>query len=93
MTDGVPFRSAHGIVGALVRRSLEEGIPLVELVAAEPELGARGVELLEPGAGTANRRSPGGGGPAPVIAQRARLGDQIAIEHERWAAFRSDAGA
>jgi argininosuccinate lyase len=84
VTDGVPFRAAHGIVGALVRRSLEEGVPLVDLVAAEPELGERGVALLQPGAGTANRRSPGGGGPGPVTAQREQLAARIAAERARW---------
>ena len=87
VTDGVPFRSAHGIVGALVRRSLDEGIPLVDLVAAEPELGERGVAMLRPGAGTANRRSPGGGGPEPVAAQRGRLAERIAAERARWSAL------
>jgi len=87
VTDGVPFRSAHGIVGALVRRSLAEGVPLVDLVAAEPELGERGVALLAPGAGTANRRSPGGGGPDPVAVQRSRLAERIAAERTRWAAM------
>ncbi len=87
VTDGVPFRSAHGIVGALVRRSLDEGIPLVDLVAAEPELGERGVALLRPGAGTANRASPGGGGPEPVAAQRGRLAERIAAERARWSAM------
>ncbi len=84
VTDGVPFRAAHGIVGSLVRRSLDEGVALVDLVAAEPELGARGVALLAPGAGTANRQSPGGGGPAPVAVQRDRLAERIAGERERW---------
>ncbi|HPU38840.1 MAG TPA: argininosuccinate lyase [Microthrixaceae bacterium] len=84
VTDGVPFRAAHGIVGSLVRRSLDEGVALVDLVAAEPELGARGVALLAPGAGTANRQSPGGGGPAPVSVQRDRLAERIAGERDRW---------
>lgn len=84
VTDGVAFRAAHGIVGALVRRSLDEGVPLVDLVASEPELGQRGVELLAPGAGTANRRSPGGGGPVPVAAQSERLAARIAEERDRW---------
>ena len=93
VTDGVPFRSAHGIVGALVRRSLDEGIPLADLVAAEPELGERGAALLQPGAGTANRRSPGGGGPEPVAAQRARLAERIAAERALWASVSPADGA
>jgi len=92
VTDGVPFRSAHGIVGALVRRSLEDGVPLLDLVAAEPELGSRGVALLAPGAGVGNRRSPGGGGPDPVAVQRARLADRIAAERVRWSMTGSEEG-
>ncbi len=74
VADGVPFRSAHAVVGALVRRSLDEGIPFADLVAAEPQLGERALPLLEPGASVLRRTTPGGAGPVPVQAQRARLG-------------------
>jgi argininosuccinate lyase len=86
VADGVPFRTAHAIVGALVRRSLDDGIPLVDLVAAEPELGARGVALLQPGMAVRNRTTPGGAGPVPVAAQRDRLAERVAVERGRWAA-------
>ena len=46
---GIPFRDAHAIVGDLVRRSLDGGIPLRDLVADEHDLGDDGVALLEPG--------------------------------------------
>ena len=46
---GMPFREAHAVVGALVRQSIERHIPLEELVAAEPHLGAEALALLEPG--------------------------------------------
>jgi argininosuccinate lyase len=79
---GMPFREAHATVGALVRQSVERGIPLSELVAAEPELGAAAVELLAPGAGAARRTTPGGAGTAPQAAQveaaRAALAEQQA---------------
>ncbi|MCZ7526053.1 MAG: argininosuccinate lyase [Acidimicrobiia bacterium] len=79
---GVPFREAHAIVGALVRRSREEGVPLVELVTAEPRLGPDAAALLEPGVAVGRRRTPGGAGPEAVAAQldaaRARLADQRA---------------
>lgn len=88
--DGIPFRTAHAVVGALVRRSIAEGIPLVELVADAPELGERGAALLAPGAGVANRRSPGGGGPGPVEAQRERLLERIATERRRWGSAAGD---
>ena len=84
VADGVPFRSAHAIVGALVRRSLDEGLPLAELVAAEPELGDRGVALLQPGVAVRNRTSPGGAGPGPVADQRQQLAARLAAERARW---------
>ncbi|MGH9236011.1 MAG: argininosuccinate lyase, partial [Acidimicrobiales bacterium] len=46
---GTPFRDAHALVGGLVRDSLERHVPLAELVAAHPDLGAEGAALLEPG--------------------------------------------
>ena len=86
--DGVPFRTAHAIVGALVRRSLDEGLPLDDLVRAEPELGERGLALLEPGRSVRQRTSPGGAGPEAVAVQRARLGERVVLERARW----TDAG-
>ncbi len=82
---GVPFREAHAIVGALVRRSLDEGVPLVELAAAEPRLGPAARALFEPGAGARRRTSPGGGGPGPVAAQLDALAERIAADRARLA--------
>jgi len=77
---GTPFREAHGIVGNLVRQSLERGIPLDELVMTEPRLGPEALALLEPGAAVRRRSSPGGAGPNPLAAQltavRSRLDAQ-----------------
>ena len=81
---GLPFREAHAVVGALVRRSLDEGIPMVELVLAEPQLGEAAAELLEPGVSVRQRTSPGGAGPRPVTAQRAQLAGLIHTERARW---------
>ena len=66
---GTPFRDAHAIVGALVRRSLEGKEDLASLVAAEPLLGLKAVDLLAPGVAVARRTSPGGAGPEPVALQ------------------------
>ena len=63
--QGMPFRQAHALVGGLVRESLERHVPLVELVAAHPDLGEAAVELLEPGVAVTRRRTPGGAGPGP----------------------------
>ena len=78
---GMPFREAHAVVGALVRQSIERHIPLEELVAAEPHLGADALELLEPGAAVRRRTTPGGAGPGPVAVQldaaKERLARQV----------------
>jgi argininosuccinate lyase len=65
---GVPFRDAHTAVGALVRRSHDDGIPLADLVARDPRL-VDALPLLEPGQAVRQRSTPGGAGPGPVGAQ------------------------
>ena len=71
--QGMPFRQAHALIGGLVRESLERHVPLVELVAAHPDLGEAAVELLEPGVAVTRRRTPGGAGPGPVGEQAGAL--------------------
>ena len=61
---GMPFREAHAVVGALVRESLERGVPLAELVAAHPALGAEARRAAR----ARRRRAPG----APPRAAPAR---------------------
>ncbi|HEV3390053.1 MAG TPA: hypothetical protein VG057_13635, partial [Solirubrobacteraceae bacterium] len=68
VAKGVPFRDAHAAVGALVRRSHDEGIPLVDLVAQDSRL-RDATSLLAPGAAVRRRTTPGGSGPEPVRAQ------------------------
>jgi argininosuccinate lyase len=82
---GIPFREAHGIVGALVRRSLDDGLDLAALVAAEPTLGPDAARVFEPGAAVARRTSPGGAGLASVADQLVRMGDALA-EVRSWLA-------
>ena len=61
---GMPFRQAHHVVGALVRRRLDERhVPLAELVEAHPALGTEAVELLAPGVAVTRRTDPRGSGP------------------------------
>jgi argininosuccinate lyase len=67
--QGTPFREAHTIVGALVRQTVERGVPLEELVANDPRLGPEALPLLEPGRAVSRRTTPGGGGPQPVARQ------------------------
>lgn len=66
---GTPFRDAHAIVGALVRRTLAGEGSLVDLVTADPTLGAEAAELIAPGVGVTMRTTPGGAGPQPVTEQ------------------------
>jgi argininosuccinate lyase len=84
VVHGVPFRDAHATVGSLVRRSHQEGIPLVDLVRADPQLVAA-APLLGPGQAVQHRTTPGGGGPDPVRRQlddaRRRLEEQHAWLH------------
>ena len=68
---GVPFRDAHAIVGALVRRALAGEGSLAALVAADPALGPEAAALVAPGVSVTRRTTRGGAGPAPLVAQRA----------------------
>ena len=83
VSGGVPFRDAHAIVGALVRRSLDEGIALRELVAASPELGPDALSLLDPGIAVRRRTTPGGAGPAAVAPQLAAFEQLVAAARLR----------
>jgi argininosuccinate lyase len=79
---GTPFREAHAIVGNLVRRHVESGTPLRELVAAERQLGPEAAALVAPGVAVSRRTSPGGGGPhaldRQLAAYRTMLDDEAA---------------
>ncbi|MCD9623154.1 argininosuccinate lyase [Rhabdothermincola salaria] len=84
VAGGLPFREAHAVVGALVRRSLDEGIALRDLVAASPELGPEAVGLLDEGVAVSRRTTRGGAGPAPVAAQLARFAERLTEDRDRW---------
>ena len=86
--QGMPFRQAHALVGGLVRESLERHVPLVELVAAHPDLGEAAVELLEPGVAVTRRRTPGGAGPGPVAEQSERFVRRREVDRTRLAQWR-----
>ena len=75
---GLPFRDAHAVVGALVRRSLAGEGALVDLVAAEPRLGPDAAALVAPGVGVTMRTTRGGAGPDVVADQRRRLEHRLA---------------
>ena len=80
---GMPFREAHGVVGALVRRSLDGEGPLADLVTTDEHLGREAAALLEPGASVARRNTHGGGGPEAVAAQLDRLRHRVEADAAR----------
>jgi argininosuccinate lyase len=80
--EGVPFREAHAVVGALVRQSAERGVPLGELVMTEPRLGPDALRYLEPGAAVRARTTPGGAGPEPLGPQLAAARRVLAAQAE-----------
>ncbi len=73
VNKGMPFRSAHHVVGALVRSALAGEGSLPALVAASPELGPEAAKLMEPGASMRNRTTRGGGGPAATALELDRF--------------------
>jgi argininosuccinate lyase len=85
VASGMPFRAAHGLVGSLVRDSIERGIPLAELVEGHPDLGPPAVELLEPGAAVRRRRTPGGAGRDAVSVQLQRFAERLELDGARVA--------
>jgi argininosuccinate lyase len=91
VSNGVPFRSAHEISGAMVAYCEDRGLELHELsddelaeVAPELTPDVRSV-LSVPGA-LAARRARGGTAPERVAEQLASLADQ-ARQHTEWASW------
>ena len=82
---GMPFRQAHGVVGGLVRDSIERHVPLVELVEAHPALGSEAVALLEPGVAVTRRTTPGSAGPLAVKIQLERFVHRLESDRNRIA--------
>jgi argininosuccinate lyase len=93
--QGVPFREAHGIVGELVRKAIENDVPLSglsrEQIAETSEAldgpgGDEYYEVLQQGSWLERKTVAGGTGSAPLEAQ-------IAAAHTALAAVRDAAGA
>ncbi len=78
---GVPFREAHAVVGALVRRTLAGEASLRDLVAADPALGPDAAALVAPGVSVRRRTTPGGAGPVPVAEQLERFRRRVGELH------------
>jgi argininosuccinate lyase len=74
---GLPFREAHHLTGAAVKRAEALGtglaeLPLDELQALEPRITAGVYDVLSPEASVRSRRSYGGTAPEQVRVQIAR---------------------
>jgi argininosuccinate lyase len=80
---GLPFREAHAVVGALVRRALAGEGSLHDLAAADPQLGPDAAALVMPGVGVRQRTSPGGAGPVPVAKQLDVFAAELAMLQAR----------
>ncbi|WP_296819064.1 argininosuccinate lyase [Brevundimonas sp.] len=79
---GLPFRKAHHVTGAAVKRAEALGLdladlPLEELTALEPGVHAGIYEVLTPQASAASRTSYGGTAPDQVRAQIARWKERL----------------
>jgi argininosuccinate lyase len=75
---GLPFRDAHHVTGAAVKRAEQAGVtlpelPLADLQALEPRITAGVYEVLTPEASVASRKSYGGTAP-----------DQVRAQIQRW---------
>jgi argininosuccinate lyase len=78
----LPFRDAHHVTGAAVKRAEAlgcdlPGLPLSELQALEPRITAGVYDVLTPQASAASRKSYGGTAPSEVRAQIKRWKDQL----------------
>jgi argininosuccinate lyase len=86
VAQGMPFRRAHAVVGALVARAVRGEADLAALVAADPHLGPQAVALLAAGSAVRRRTSPGGAGPVPASRQRTELDAEVVALRNRIAA-------
>jgi argininosuccinate lyase len=75
--NGMPFRQAHGVVGAIVRDSIATGRPMVDLVREHSQLGSEAAQLFHQGVAVQRRSTSGGAGPLASGEQRERLHGRI----------------
>jgi argininosuccinate lyase len=88
---GVPFRTAYGLTGQLVRRCQDEGIALAQATLAmaraiDPRFDEQVLRAIDPRASVERKRNAGGTGPASVAAQIDALAQKAARARERAAA-------
>ncbi len=82
-TLGLPFREAHHITGAAVKRAEALGVdlgdlPIEDLRSLDPRIDRGVYTVLTPRASVASRQSHGGAAPDQVRAQIARWKDKLA---------------
>jgi argininosuccinate lyase len=88
VAKGVPFREAHGIVGRLVRRSLDNNtllskLPIEDYKAISSAFDSDVYSVFDFAASVAKRKAPGGTAPEAVRQQ--------IVQAEKWLADFSDA--
>ncbi len=88
VAGGMGFRDAYDLVGALVRESIERGVPMAELIESHPAFGADALTLLEPVAALRRRRTAGSSGPEAVAVQLERFATRLKEDAERVAHWR-----
>ncbi|KQW70713.1 argininosuccinate lyase [Phenylobacterium sp. Root77] len=81
-TLDMPFRDAHHVTGAAVKKAEGlgvdlPGLPLAELQSIEPRITAAVFDVLTPQASAASRKSYGGTSPEQVRAQIARWKEKL----------------
>jgi argininosuccinate lyase len=80
---GLPFRRAHDVAGALVRKAMDKGVELAELSLAElraeaPEFDADVKDWLDPMRAVDRRDLPGGPARGRILEEIARLEPELA---------------
>jgi len=85
---GVPFREAHGIVGAVVREAVERGVTLSDLTPEQlrghsEQLDDSFYEVLERSSWLESKRIAGGTGSVPLAAQLQEAGETLAAVRAR----------
>ena len=80
--QGMPFREAHEIVGALVGEAVRGGVTLESLVAQHEQLSSF-AGLFALGEALNRRRSPGASGPKAYLVQAYRLAGDVMNAEER----------
>jgi argininosuccinate lyase len=76
VVNGMPFRQAHEVAGALVGRAVRENRTLADLVNEDSDLQGYN-NLFTQGATLANRRSPGASGPSAASLQSSLVHERL----------------